>query len=41
MMPQMQLPAFAPPSGGAAGGIKLILKNANIRVEKIVLKKKE
>ena len=40
MMPQMQLPAFAP-SGGAAGGIKLVLKNANIKVEKIILKKKE
>jgi acetyl-CoA decarbonylase/synthase complex subunit beta len=40
MMPQMQLPAFAPP-GGAAGGIKLVLKNANINVEKIILKKKE
>jgi len=42
MMPQMQLPAFAPPvAGGATGGIKLIFKNANIKVEKIILKKRE
>ncbi|MHC1584839.1 MAG: CO dehydrogenase/CO-methylating acetyl-CoA synthase complex subunit beta, partial [Candidatus Syntropharchaeia archaeon] len=37
-MPQLPIPSVAP---GAGGGIKLILKNANVTIEKIIIKKKE
>jgi CO dehydrogenase/acetyl-CoA synthase beta subunit len=32
-------PAFSMPAGGSAGGIKLILKDAKISIDKVVLAK--
>lgn len=32
-------PAFSMPAGGSAGGIKLVLKDAKISIDKVVLAK--
>ena len=32
-------PAFSMPTGGSAGGIKLVLKDAKITIDKVVLAK--
>lgn len=32
-------PAFSMPAGGSAGGIKLVLKDAKITIDKVVLAK--